>query len=637
MKRDKWYVLLLLCFCIPLFFGKAHAEEITGTFTYTTSGLEKEEAKRSVPYTYRDSFFSCSSYDLNMDLIAMSIRMAMAGFGEGEDSLPTNLLSMFDALSFRYDERTVHYGKAGPDTIGFAYGFRDVSEDEAVVCIVFRGGNYGDEWASNFTLGTGDNHFGFRQAATPVYAEIRGYLQSLKDKRKVSVWITGYSRGAAVANLVAADLDNAAAEGNLGPVKPENIYAFCFECPLTSKLPEPASDQTKYNNIFSFVNDVDAVTKVAPGRWGFQRYGISCFLPSAMNCKDFGSLLQKMLPIFGEYADISVYAIDYSQTVYLDRMFEKLLQLIGNASNYEKYLQDIIRKTILGESTVSNKIADLVMPYIRKHLESEKKEPSDQSLMNFGAAHAPELCMAWIDTLCEENSLIVTENEYESFVLDGKADVYVYDDKMELIAMGDGEQIHFADQDCVIGITYGIGDEFLLAYPKGSTYYVTVSAQKRDHVNIIRSLYDFRISKDVMRYEYDRLLLKKNEGAFIRLAPDIMELYVCDREQIPMVMAAWNRDGKLSQTPVPATRSFHTNGMNYPVIRAAVEVSPTPVATPTPTVSEVVESPKKDGADVSKNGWILPAIFAGIAIVLIALLTVICLLARRKKKSDLPE
>lgn len=633
---------LFMCMMLLCLFGilkQAYAEDIEGNFQYTTSGVEKEPTEKTMTYSYRDSFFTCSSYDLNLDLAAMSIRMAFAGFGVGEESLPSHLLPLFDALSVQYDDSTIHYGKASADSIGYAYGVRHISEDELVVCLVIRGGNYGDEWASNFTMGTGSTHQGFQQAAAMVSTELRSYLQTLPANRKISVWITGYSRGAAVANLVAYGLDGFAASGELGVIKPENIYAFCFECPLTSKVAMPTEDNTLYNNIFSFVNDLDPVTKVAPGRWGFQRYGVTYYLPSAMNCADYAERMQKMLPLYGEYADASVYAIDYAQTIYLDRFFEKIIGIIGSQSIYEKYLQDTIRKTILGEKTVSNKIADAVMPYIQRYLEKEKDEPSSNNIVNFGVAHAPELCIAWIDVLREENKLFVAEREYEFLTIDGKTDVYVYDADMKLIASGNGEKVSFIDIERTIGIAYGMGDEFLLAYPKGGTYYVVISAQKRDRISITKSLYDMCVSRDIDRTEYDKILFKKDEGAFLILAPNATELYRCNQDDLPLMQAEFEREGKVTGTIVQPSSSKQTDEIVYPKLKKAVEITPTPIITEAPEVTETPEPSKAEG----NNGKGTPFsegklwIFAGAALILTTVILLISLCRKKRNKPSSSE
>ncbi|MBO7630957.1 MAG: hypothetical protein J6S78_01340, partial [Lachnospiraceae bacterium] len=138
-RRVRWkaaIVLLVLCAFFMSF--SAHAEDIEGEFSFLTSGLEREKEPKVGTFYYRDSYFERSAYELNMDLARLSIRVAFAGFGIGETSEPKHLLPLFDKLGVKYSEETVHYGPPTADTIGFAYGTREISENESLVVVVIR-------------------------------------------------------------------------------------------------------------------------------------------------------------------------------------------------------------------------------------------------------------------------------------------------------------------------------------------------------------------------------------------------------------------------------------------------------------------------------------------------------------------
>jgi hypothetical protein len=89
----------------------------------------------------------------------------------------------------------------------------------------------------------------------------------------VKLWITGHSRGAAVANLLAADLTDDA----LYPAK-ESIYTYTFATP---NVRLPADDMERmamkddYLNIHNYLNTEDFVAYVPLEAWGFTRYGIT--------------------------------------------------------------------------------------------------------------------------------------------------------------------------------------------------------------------------------------------------------------------------------------------------------------------------------------------------------------------------
>ena len=93
------------------------------------------------------------------------------------------------------------------------------------------------------------------------------------------MWITGYSRAAATSNLTAAYFDeNPNDLPGMVTLTPENIYAYCFETPAGVRNPD--NESGLYDNIFSIVNQHDFVPMVAMRKWGFDRYGITKYLPS---------------------------------------------------------------------------------------------------------------------------------------------------------------------------------------------------------------------------------------------------------------------------------------------------------------------------------------------------------------------
>ena len=103
-----------------------------------------------------------------------------------------------------------------------------VTEEDSftLVAVAVCGGNYTVEWASNLTVGTGERHEGFNTAAELVENRIMGYLarEGLIGK-KVKLWISGFSRAAAVANITAADITSM----NLIPAS--DIFSYNFTTP----------------------------------------------------------------------------------------------------------------------------------------------------------------------------------------------------------------------------------------------------------------------------------------------------------------------------------------------------------------------------------------------------------------------
>lgn len=158
-------------------------------------------------------------------------------------------------------------------------------EDGRPATLLFVGirGTYGAEWLSNFNFlgqSLGDvDHRGFKSAKEEVEEAVRAYTRELgADPTRTRILVTGHSRGGAIANLLAADLDNASdSDSALAPAS--GIYAYTFAAPCATRADNRHS-QT-FDNIFNVVNEADIVTQLPLPAWGFGRYGSTVTLPSS--------------------------------------------------------------------------------------------------------------------------------------------------------------------------------------------------------------------------------------------------------------------------------------------------------------------------------------------------------------------
>ena len=194
----------------------------------------------------------------------------------------------------RYDEP-----KYGRDRVGYTIASRQCEipgEDFQIVMVVVRGTFGRDEWISNVNVANswGDNpdpdpeampryHEGFSKAADSVLEALADYVASNRiDLAKAKILLTGHSRGAAVANIIAARLDTAEEEGK-GPfaaVRPSNVFAYTFASPGVSIRPTEGMKDPKYGNIFNVINPEDIVPCVPFDFWGSQRFGHDLYLRS---------------------------------------------------------------------------------------------------------------------------------------------------------------------------------------------------------------------------------------------------------------------------------------------------------------------------------------------------------------------
>lgn len=161
-----------------------------------------------------------------------------------------------------------------------------------VIIVAVRGTNETNaEWSSNFDVGADTkeyydimgtshphwknklNHKGFDVAANRVYEKLATYISSYVDAdAQTSILLTGHSRGAAIANILAQMYtDNTSYK----------TYGYTFAAPNTTT----AKNAATYKNIFNIINKDDIIPYLPLTEWGFTNYGVT----KAVSVREFYS------------------------------------------------------------------------------------------------------------------------------------------------------------------------------------------------------------------------------------------------------------------------------------------------------------------------------------------------------------
>lgn len=156
----------------------------------------------------------------------------------------------------------------------FDLGYREVTyngKTKTIVAVVVRGTDDSvEEWSNNFDMGNPDDgknswtskyHKGFYQTEERVRKLLDQYVDGLNLSSDVTYWITGHSRGAAIANILSAKLID---DGN-------EVFAYTFATP--SVIMDSSAENEKYDSIFNIINTSDVVPYLPLESWGFKRYG----------------------------------------------------------------------------------------------------------------------------------------------------------------------------------------------------------------------------------------------------------------------------------------------------------------------------------------------------------------------------
>lgn len=166
------------------------------------------------------NLFAGDSYTYNHEIATIAIELSDAAYDE--DMLYQKLSEYgFHNSSFS-PVKTYNYDNDGknangyPDIVGYTFTSKEFlinGERRVLNIVVVRGTPQTDEWFSNFDIGYGNEPKGFAEATRRLYDDLKEYLnryELLENIDKNIFLVTGHSRGAAVANLLSARLNNEA-------------------------------------------------------------------------------------------------------------------------------------------------------------------------------------------------------------------------------------------------------------------------------------------------------------------------------------------------------------------------------------------------------------------------------------------
>lgn len=205
----------------------------------------------SVSYTFNTNWFFDDNLTYNSQLAVVSSLLSAIAYDNNRLVVPytdmassTNATAIWDWMDYHGFENTgVSYNLDYSSTNTSGYQDQHVSEmfvghkqatygstTKNIICIVIRGTNGTlDEWQSNFDVGGAStphsewtaslNHMGFDITVNRLSSKLSAYMSAngLNSSNSI-LWLTGHSRGGALANLLAAKRVNAGYE----------VFAYTF-------------------------------------------------------------------------------------------------------------------------------------------------------------------------------------------------------------------------------------------------------------------------------------------------------------------------------------------------------------------------------------------------------------------------
>ncbi len=236
--------------------------------------------------SWSDEWFLNDSVKYNKALAAASITLSNATYDTDENNNPVSssieemlIKDGFDTSSIRSYNYDYSYTKSDNNIVAYTFASKNIGSQASLIAVVIRGTTDPEEWRSNINLSNGADsddatyHYGFYESEAKLNNDLTSYIDEIKNSgnyntENLRFLVTGHSRGGAVADILAAQLNSSYGK--------DHIYAYTFGSPAVSV----DAGSTGYENIFNIINSKDIVARLTFTGRGFKRYGTDITLPA---------------------------------------------------------------------------------------------------------------------------------------------------------------------------------------------------------------------------------------------------------------------------------------------------------------------------------------------------------------------
>ena len=531
-----FFVVLGICFLIAQPASVAHAKEITINSTYDTLGRVV-----SWDYAYDDDYFQEPANQYNHSLARLSLGMALATFRDEFhlDAQDGYLIDLMKDMGFSQIETETYRNDPTPYSVAYGFATKQIGDTALVICAVC-GGNYSKEWASNLTVGDLIRSMGFSDSSEIVQKALKDYVDRNVSQDKMKLWVVGFSRGGAIANITAADCTESGAY--------EDVYAYTFATPRTTREP------IAYPNIFNIIQKEDLVPKIPLADWGFERYGTDMFLVSPETDSDSMPILSKAEELYQEMVGsemITNSEINYQLRILVDY----LLLLFPDSASYTEALQPLLIDIMTGDDGDSKEALQVLLEALSKYNTDDagtkeelkamldyletmisvyylqgglEKLPPDQWDQSFGTytlfnGHFPFEYLSMMYASDDPEELFSDNTEYIRLMVFGNVDVTISDgDTVLKEVLADGTQLVNGNPDPYSFPHVDCSEEkVVVTLPADQSYKVSVKSksilpQTISYTGLLFSAHTVRAKAD----NYYSYVMNKDDTAIIQTSVD---------------------------------------------------------------------------------------------------------------------
>lgn len=526
----------------------------TGIFRYLGSD---DVTPREYKYSYSDEWLKCPSDNTPYEMLQFSLCLAMSASLKGDITKFYNQVGYEYTDSIDYEGKglnvlagdkvidSIYYpapevnGKYYVNSVGYAIGYKKI-DDLNVILVSIRGGNYGSEWGGNFNIGLGEDAAGFEIGAQQVLDGIKNEIDRRNLKENIKVWVVGYSRAAAIANLTGAKLNQGVIEG----VTKENVYSFSFECPRGTKDPEAFSE--KYNNLISVANPNDIVPKLAESVFGFRRYGKTFYIPAPENDITFQEKLERMEEFESHIIPFKFNPslnASYTENVFINDLAFSFGSLKKYVNEFQVPLMQAVAVFLGGAKEKVSRDTMIALGEMEETLLRTNPINTSRIARLFGAKphqvfrisfeapllqnHAMELTLSWIASLKGYEDF--GKQKYRLVFISNSSEIAVFDSENKLKANIRKDVI----QEIEDGIWCEIdnNNQAVILLPIDDSYKIDVYSKKT--VDPFISVADFDMSLNLKDRIYNYETIEDTRGfmVIIKVPKDLEDVTIINRER----------------------------------------------------------------------------------------------------------
>ena len=582
--------LLILLFSAAAVFSQTSGSAIQISVPY--SGVGK--AQQFITVDYADEWFLQPDHEYNHKLMQLSFGLAAAGFRDKHHRLSekdANILKFYSRAGFSRVHTDDFDRETSADTIASAIASKKIG-DTTVIAVSVSGNNYQNEWLSNLTLGSEERARGFDTAAEKVFDRIREYISANGLSGELRLWVSGYSRAAAVSNILAAD----ATDSGLFAA----VYGYTIATPRTTK----DEDAARFNNIFNVINPFDPVPMVPFPEWGYVRYGKDLFLPSRETDSSYavkktrvdelcmeakGHTLHYNPEINAQIHTILDYSLFYinSSNSYKDT-FQNGFLAIWQSRDFHKLVESISKRILSLPEITEYQFNEFLsmLDYLLQitytnfrvhvlHIGKSDWDPTRSIKENVMHEHFDESYRFWLFSSDNPDEIFANDPRYAHFTVLGDVDIMIYDQDgnfvEEIKSDGtisyepDGELLADAGLSSAKIFAVRQDEQALIVLPRDQEFLILIKSLKDQE---LRTAYVDYSAKSI-RGDVQHILSEKlAEGEYTVgiLGNDVIDDYT-DEELLQYgftVIEPWSRDIVYSPS---AVMRLENTGIFHPTVR----------------------------------------------------------------------